>query len=157
MNRLSRRRFVNFSLGLGILAAGFKAPVLWMRQALAAWPEDAFRAPSVSAAIRALFGALTAEESAQVHLSIPGLAEDGAVVPLEIEWELPAVQQIALFAEKNPVPLLASFVPADQRLQGYLATRIKLAESSNVHVVVKSNDKLYSTRRFVTVIKGGCG
>lgn len=104
-----------------------------------------------------MFGALPITESNQVHLAIPRLAEDGAVVPLEIEWELPAAQQIALFAEKNPVPLVASFVPADQYVQGYLATRIKLAQSSTVHVVVKSSDKLYAAHRFVTVIKGGCG
>jgi sulfur-oxidizing protein SoxY len=40
---------------------------------------------------------------------------------------------------------------------GSVGTRIKLAEQSDITVVVKANGKLYSATKFVKVTKGGCG
>ena len=52
-------------------------------------------------------------ESDRITLKIPEIAENGAVVPVTIKTDLPAVESISLFSEKNAYPLLASFMIPD--------------------------------------------
>jgi sulfur-oxidizing protein SoxY len=53
----------------------------------------------------------------------------GAVVPVKIHTDLDKVESINLIAEKNPVPLVASFKLATGVVNPFIATRIKLAQS----------------------------
>ena len=84
------------------------------------------------------------------------LVENGAVVPIKVNTDLPNVVSITILVEKNPNPLIANFnlTPA---CAGFVATRIKVGEPSNITTVVKSNDKLFSKSKFVEVVEGGCG
>lgn len=122
----------------------------------AARPDPAFAARRPELALELLFGDRPMEHSDRVRLDIADLAEDGAVVPVQVETDLEQVSSITLVATKNPVPLVARF-ELDGVLEPSIATRIKLAESAEVVAVVEAGDRLYAARRFVTVTAGGCG
>ena len=77
---------------------------------------------------------------------------------LKDPWILPELlwDRTALIAEKNPVPLVASF-DLGTGAQGFVSTRIKMGKTGDVVAVVKSGGKLYSARKGVKVTIGGCG
>ncbi|MFO1295604.1 MAG: thiosulfate oxidation carrier protein SoxY, partial [Rubrivivax sp.] len=95
-------------------------------------------------------------ESADILITAPEVAENGAVIPIEVVCRIPGAESIALLAEKNPFPLLAHAELANGT-EGYLSTRIKLGESSVVKVVVKAGGKHHIASREIKVTIGGCG
>jgi sulfur-oxidizing protein SoxY len=77
-------------------------------------------------------------------------------VPITLVSELPDVETIWVFVEKNPTPLAARF-NLDKSLEPFVSLRIKMNESCDVVAMVKSGDEFFSTRKKVTVVLGGCG
>jgi sulfur-oxidizing protein SoxY len=153
LNR-SRRRLLAASVSS--VAALPAASWLLSRPVHAAWPHAAFGAKTAQDALRELFGDATIEASDRITITLPDVAEDGAVVPLTIQTDLEPVESIVVVSEKNPVPLIARFDFGADALTDTQATRIKLAESENVIVVVATRDRLYSASRYVEVLIGGC-
>ena len=151
MNRM-RRTFLRILLNGGmLLTATLSVPSrVW-----AMWSEGAFRAIKIEDAMNELLTSDKLTESDRITLKIPEIAENGAVVPVTIKTDLPAVESISIFSEKNAYPLLASFMIPDGTT-AFVSTRVKLAESTLVIAVVKSEGTLYSTRKDVKVIIGGC-
>jgi sulfur-oxidizing protein SoxY len=152
-----RRLFLKGTLAGGAILAVAGLGLIQPRQVLAAWPNDAFHSSSLDEALNKLFGSSTLEASDKVVLKAPGIAENGAVVPISINAEqLQDVESISIFSEKNPTPFVARFnlkpgcVPE-------VSTRIKMGESGDVIAVVKADGKLYSARTNVKVTVGGCG
>lgn len=94
--------------------------------------------------------------SDKINLEIPIIAENGAVVPLSVTSTLENVAQIYLFVEKNPTPLVALF-NLSPVVEAFVSARIKMAETSKVIVVVKTESGLYKTQKQVKVTLGGCG
>jgi sulfur-oxidizing protein SoxY len=121
----------------------------------AMWSESAFRAKTIENAMNELLASNKLTESDRITLKAPEIAENGAIVPVTIKTDLPSVESISIFSEKNTYPLLASFMIPDGTAAS-VSTRVKLAESTFVIAVVKSEGKLYSTRKDVKVIIGGC-
>jgi sulfur-oxidizing protein SoxY len=121
---------------------------------MADWPEKAFLADTVEDALKSLF--LDVETSDKITINAPAIAENGAVVPVEVTADLPKVESITVIAEENPKPLIAKFNFAENA-ESWIKTRIKMAETSNVIVVVKADGKLYTARRLIKVTIGGCG
>ena len=79
----------------------------------AAWPEKAFGSTAADDAMTGLFGTTDTTVSDQISLSAPEIAENGAVVPIEISTTLADVESISIVVPNNPRPLAASFeVPA---------------------------------------------
>jgi sulfur-oxidizing protein SoxY len=154
--RSSRRNFLH-TLALGsacfaTFAAGWLRPL----QALAArWNAAAFDATILANAIRSI-GAVAVTESSQIQLKAPEIAENGAIVPVEITSMIAGTQTIYIFAEKNPQPLVAIF-DIDSSLEPFISTRIKMGESSRIRVMVKAAGKFYVTTQEVKVTIGGCG
>ena len=105
--------------------------------------------------LRKLRGAQAAL-SEHVHVGAPDIAEDGASVFLEIRTDLPDVDGLVLFAENNPQQLIAAFWLAPEVLPD-LKTRIKLAVTSRVWVVARSQGQFYKNQKLVKVTVGGCG
>jgi sulfur-oxidizing protein SoxY len=101
-------------------------------------------------------GSEVTEPSDAINIKAPDIAENGAVVPITISTDMEGIESIALIAEKNPVPLVASF-DLGTGAQGFVATRIKMGKTGDVVAVVKSGGKLYSARKGVKVTIGGCG
>ena len=151
-----RRKFLR-TLVLGsaytaTLAAGWLRPI----QLLAAeWNKVAFDAKVLAEALKNIGGA-SAIESDQILLKAPELAENGAIVPVEITSKIPGTQSIYIVADKNPQPLVAIFDIA-AGLEPFISTRIKMGESSKVRVLVKAAGKFYVATQEVKVTIGGCG
>jgi sulfur-oxidizing protein SoxY len=152
----SRRKFLR-SLALGsacvaAFAAGWLRPV----QLLAAeWNKAAFDAKALADALKSI-GATSVADSDQIQLKAPEIAENGAIVPVEITSRIPGTQTIYIIADKNPQPLVAIFDIASG-MEPFISTRIKMGESSKVRVLVKAGGKFYVTTQEVKVTIGGCG
>jgi len=95
-------------------------------------------------------------QSKDIAITAPDIAENGAVVPIAVTSKIPNTQSISIVAEKNPFPLAATF-DLSGGSEGYVSTRIKMGQTSNVHVVVKADGKLYTAVKEVKVTIGGCG
>ena len=122
----------------------------------AAWPEKAFGSTAADDAMADLFGTTDTTASDQISLSAPEIAENGAVVPIEISTTLADVESISIVVPNNPRPLAASFeVPAGTLAE--VECRIKMGETSDVMAVVKTSSGLFSTSKEVKVTIGGCG
>lgn len=117
---------------------------------------------AVNDEIKKLFGDKKAE-SGKIKLDVPQIAENGLVVPVNIEVESPMsaedyVKAVHVFAEGNPVPQVITyrFTPACGKASA--ATRIRLAQTQNVVCMAEmSNGKLYAAKAEVKVTIGGCG
>lgn len=97
-----------------------------------------------------------AEITPAVDLMSPEIAVDGASITLAFQALLPEVDGFAVFIEGNPQPLAAAFYLAPNVLPE-MKLMIRLAQSSNVHVVARSQGKFYQNLKFVKVTRGGCG
>lgn len=155
-SKMTRRRFLRDSLlmlatvvcGLG----GLLKPVI----AFAARNQEAFSAETETDALSAFFPGQTIRPSDAITISVHDVIENGAVVPVQVTTTLTAVESITLLAGKNPNPLIASFNLGPE-CSGFIATRIKVAEPADIIAIVKSDGELFSARKFVEVIEGGCG
>jgi sulfur-oxidizing protein SoxY len=151
-----RRSFLRRSLYLlATLATG----ITGMLKPLIAFAErnsKAFAAETEKDALDDLFPGLQIEASDAIHIDVRDVIENGAVVPLSITTQLPAAESISILVEKNPNPFIAKF-DLGPGCSGFVATRIKVAQPSDIIAIVQSQGKLYSTRKFVEVITGGCG
>ncbi len=137
---------------LGLLAAGALRP---LRLLAAEWNKPAFDAKALDEALKYV-GAANAIDSDQIQLKAPEIAENGAIVPVEVTSRLPGTQAIYIFADKNPQPLVAIF-DITPGIEPFISTRIKMGESSKVRVLVKAAGKFYVATQEVKVTIGGCG
>lgn len=150
----SRRVVVKAAAALGVLAA-FGAALLRPRQALAARNQSAFEAKSAADAMKAL-GITNPEESKDIVIRAPDIAENGAVVPIDITSNIPGTTRISVFIEKNPFPYTGSF-DFSQGAVPFVHLRAKVGESTPVRVVAAAGGKFYTTAKEVKVTIGGCG
>jgi len=147
------RRSVVKAIAAGGALVG--ASVLMPRIAMAAWTTKAFEAEDQATAMNELLGG-AAEESAEVTLKAPDIAENGAVVPVTVSSSMAGVESMSIFVENNPNPLVAEFlIPAGTDAD--VSTRLRMGKTSKVTAVVKANGKLYSASKEVKVTIGGCG
>ncbi len=136
----------------GLWAAGLLQP---LRALAAEWNKPAFDAKALDEALKSI-GATTPVESSQIQLKAPEIAENGAIVPVEVTSGIPGTQAIYIIADKNPQPLVAIF-DITPGIEPFISTRIKMGESSKVRVLVKAGDKFYVATQEVKVTIGGCG
>ena len=148
-----RRDALRISTVLGLaLAAGLVKPSAALAQE---WGKSAFDAKSINDALKAM-GGIVGATSKEVVINAPDIAENGAVVPFSVSSMLPNVQQIAILVDKNPMPLSANFlIPAGT--EASVSTRLKMAETSKVHALVKADGKWLLATKEIKVTLGGCG
>jgi sulfur-oxidizing protein SoxY len=139
---------------LGLLAA-LGGALLSPLRALAARNQGAFEAKSAVDAMRAL-GMSGAAESKDIEIRAPDIAENGAVVPIDITSNIPGTTSISVFIEKNPFPYTGTFDFAAGAVP-FVHLRAKVGESTPVRVVVAAGGKFYTTAKEVKVTIGGCG
>ncbi|MFN0040651.1 MAG: thiosulfate oxidation carrier protein SoxY [Burkholderiales bacterium] len=153
MTQENRRTFLNFFATFGAAAV---LGLLNATRALAAqWNSRAFDARALEDTLAGL-GATAVEDSDQIVLRTPEIAENGAIVPVEIESRIAGTRFIHVLVDKNAQPLAASFEFADGA-DPFVALRIKMSESSNVRVIVHAAGRFYRTANEVKVTIGGCG
>ena len=153
---IKRRVFLKGSLAAGTVGVAVGAGLLTPQAVVAAWNEAAFQAKSVNDALAAAMGSASDTASDAIKIKAPDIAENGAVVPVSIAAEMPNVESIALLAEGNASPLVATFMLGAGALPD-VSTRIKMGKTSDVIAVVKADGKLMSARKSVKVTIGGCG
>jgi sulfur-oxidizing protein SoxY len=123
--------------------------------ALADWNKAAFDARDMNGALSGIGGA-GAAASGDISVKAPDIAENGAVVPVEITSYIAGTDSIAIIGEKNAMPLIADFKLMNGA-QGFVSTRIKMGATSNVTAIVKAGGKVYKASKEVKVTIGGCG
>lgn len=143
---MKRRHFLQGLLGVLLLPL----------QALAtAWNKSAFDAQALNVAMEAL-GITDAAPSLAIDIVAPDKAENGAVVQVEVTSRIPNTEEILLLVAQNPTPLIARFV-LQAGMQPRMITRIKMADTSDVQVVVKAGNRYYTHSKQVVVLEDGCG
>ena len=150
----ARRLLLKAAGSAGLLTSAVAAGLLKPGRALAEWDSAAFSATRLTDALAAI-GASGATTSLDVVVKTPDIAENGAVVPVEIVTTLPNVESIAILADKNPTPLIVQYTLTD--FDGMLTTRIKMRETAKVRAIVKAGGKLYTSAKEVKITIGGCG
>lgn len=145
-----RRFLLKAGLALAAIAAMPKALLA------AVWPADAFKSDAAAGALKSLFGTDQLAASDQIELGVPTIAENGAVVPIEVSTSLQNVESISIVVPNNPRPLAANFVLSAEVVPE-ISSRIKMGKTSDVIAVVKTEAGLFSTSKEVKVTIGGCG
>ena len=138
-----------------IIAATASALLLPLRAVAALWNKAAFDAIKLDDAAKNL--AINAEiPSKDIEIIAPDRAENGAIVQIEVTSRIPNTEAIAVFVEKNPTALIGNFMFSNGAMP-FVITRIKMAEDSDVKVVVKAGEKYYTNSKKVVVLENGCG
>jgi len=151
-----RRSFLKVAGSLGALATVGAAGLLRSVETWAAtWNKSGFESKAVTDVLNSL-GATGASESKDIVITAPEIAENGAVVPVAVTSKIPNTQQISIIAEKNPRPLMATF-DVSNGSEGYISTRLKMGETSNVWAVVKADGNFFAAKKEVKITVGGCG
>jgi sulfur-oxidizing protein SoxY len=140
----------------GFVAAGLAAGLLRPLVSLAAaWNKDAFGAKTAADALKSL-GASGAATSKDLLIEAPQIAENGAVVPIEITSNIPGTTSISVLVEKNPFPLAARFDFMEGALP-FVKLNVKMGETSDVRVVAEAGGKHFAATQEIKVTIGGCG
>ena len=137
------------------VVAGLLATAGFPQFAQAAFNKAAFDAKSVQDSAKAA-GATSMAESKDVTITGPDIAENGAVVPVGVATSMPKTQQIAILVEKNPSALAAQFIMTPDT-EPFVASRVKMGQTSNVHALVKADGQWFVSTKEVKVTLGGCG
>jgi sulfur-oxidizing protein SoxY len=150
-----RRNVLKGAGSSGVLAAALTAGLLKPTQVLA-WNKAAFEAKDTPGAMKAV-GAASAADNKDLQLKAPDIAENGAVVPIDIVSNIPNTISLAVFVDKNPTPLSAAFNFSNGALPD-VSVRLKMGQTSMVKAVAKTSDgKFYQAQKEVKVTAGGCG
>ncbi|MFB1487623.1 MULTISPECIES: thiosulfate oxidation carrier protein SoxY [unclassified Thiocapsa] len=112
-----------------------------------------FSATTIDDAL-AILGSTSAKDAA-VDLALPGVVEDGAVVPVKVSSTLEGVEEIYVLVASNPYPVAVHFEIPDGT-EPFVSIRLKLAQTGAVYAVVKANGRLYSRVAETRVTVGGC-
>ncbi|MHB8915343.1 MAG: thiosulfate oxidation carrier protein SoxY [Thiobacillus sp.] len=154
MNTL-RRNVLKGAGSASAVAVAVAAGLLKPTEVMAAWNKAAFEAKNMDEAMKGM-GATGAVDSKAIAIKAPDIAENGAVVPVEVTSTLPNTTNISIFAEKNGTPLVGSYTFTNGA-PGYVSTRIKMGTTSMVRAVVTAGGKTYTAAKEVKVTIGGCG
>ena len=81
-------------------------------------------------------------------MELPQIAENGNSVPLNVKVASPMteadhVAAIHVFAERNPRPLVASFHLGPESGRAEISTRVRLAGTQTVNVLVELSGKRF--------------
>ena len=147
---MQRRNFLKIASGVAL------ALLLQPMRALAAmWNKPAFEAIKLNEA-KANLGITQETPSSDIDIVAPDRAENGAIVQIEITSRIPNTESISVLVENNPTALIAHFVFSNGALP-QLVTRIKMADTSDVKVIVKAGGAYFSAAKNVVVLENGCG
>lgn len=152
-----RRRFLKGGASAALLSPLLGAGLLIPSAVLAAeWNKSAFTARNVNDALKA-YGATGAGETRDIVITAPEIAENGAKVEVEITSNIANTRSLAIFADKNPMPL-SSVIEFSGPMLPYVRAQLKLSETQRIRVVAKTSDgKTHVAFREIKVTLGGCG
>lgn len=152
---MNRRTLLKRTLAASAVGVAASAGLLTPGQVLAAYPKGAFTAKDMSSALTESIGSGDYENSDDIKIKAPDIAENGSVVPVTVSSGMSDVESITILADSNNAPMVGSFTLHGS--EPYVSTRIKMGKTGNVVAVVKSGGKLYGAQKEVKVTIGGCG
>jgi sulfur-oxidizing protein SoxY len=152
-----RRKFLKGSVSAALLSPLIAGGLLIPTRVLAAeWNKNAFTVRNISDALKA-YGSGNAAESRDIVINAPEIAENGAKVEVEITSNIANTRSLAIFADKNPMPLSSAFEFSGPVLP-YVKAQLKMAETMRIRAVVKTMEgKSHVAFREIKVTLGGCG
>lgn len=121
----------------------------------AAWKKDWFEAKNVPDTLKAM-GIGAAPDSAEIVITSPDIAENGAVVPVGVASKIAKTDMIALLVEKNP-SMMAGFYDFTADAVPDVSMRVKMGQSSDVIAIVRADGKFFMAKKEIKVTLGGCG
>ena len=146
---MRRRTLLKIGLVQAVAGAALRPLGSW-----AAYPAEAFAATETTAALTSLHGTDLLEDSDQLQIDVPGIAEDPRYVPIRISSTLQNIEAVTVIAEGNNIPLSAHFRLFEP--QDFIASRIKVEQTGVILVVVKADGRLHAARRTVRASTSGC-
>src|SRR5260370_39577121 len=128
------------------LVAAFVFTLVKPLAALAAWNKEAFGAKSAGDALKTL-GITNPVPSNDLSVEVPQIAENGAVVPIEISSAIAGTTALTVVIDKNPFPLITRFDLKEVALP-FVKVNVKVNEPSDVRVlaVAAANDSVRPRR-----------
>ena len=157
---MKRRNFIKSIMAVSAVAV---TPVALMAKdevkAKKKGPNDL----TIEAAIKAITGDKEAKESDKIKLTVPEIAENGAVVPVKVQVDNPMeesnyVKAIHVLNTKNGNARCADVMLTPANGKGYFATRVKLGSTQEIVALVELSDGTFiKTAKSVKVTIGGCG
>ena len=153
----NRRHVISHSAKVAAMLATLGLlPGLAQAQA-ADWNKAAFDVKKMDDLMKSLGVAGAPEESKDVTVTGPDIAENGAVVPVGAGTEKAGVKRLLILVEKNPALLTAMFDITDM-IEPNISTRVKMGQSSDVYAVAMMDDgKVLYAKKEIKVTLGGCG
>lgn len=148
---LNRRNFLGLSLGALAMAT---VPARLSAENFRDSKPKAWTATKVEEAMKEVFGTSATTEGG-IELKAPDIAENGAVIPVDISTNLKATK-IAVFQDANPESTVAVFSIPENAVIDY-GFRIKMAKTGTVTVVAEVDGKLNAVSKLIKVTIGGCG
>ena len=133
---LNRRNFLGLSLGALAMAT---VPARLSAENFRDSKPKAWTATKVEEAMKEVFGTSATTEGG-IELKAPDIAENGAVIPVDISTDLKATK-IAVFQDANPESTVAVFSIPENAVIDY-GFRIKMAKTGTVTVVEEVDGKL---------------
>lgn len=136
---------------------------LWAALAACGWPtsaaagagdDAAFEATTGRDALRALGDVVL--DDPRLTLTLPNVVDNGAVVPVSVEWRVPQVTEVYLVVDGNPNPVAVQF-SVGEGVDPSLSVRLKMAASGTVFAVARAGHRAYAVSRTAQVAVGGCG
>ncbi len=153
---MNRRNFLKNSLITAATITTLAGLMIKPKRVYAGWPKESFDITDLGESIKSVYGHDNLEESSKVKLKVPDIAENGAIVPVNVKTSLDNVESIMLFVENNPQPLSSGY-NFSSKSRPIIGTRIKMGKTSTVMAAVKSNGKIYTSAKEVKITIGGCG
>ena len=157
---MKRRNFIKSMMAVSAVAA---TPMTLMakeeEKAKKKGPNDL----DYTAAVAAITSGKEAKDSDKVKLTVPEIAENGAVVPVKVEVDHPMeeanyVKAIHVLSTKNGNVRCVDVMLTPANAKGYFATRIKLSSTQEVVALVALSDGTFmKAGKSVKVTIGGCG
>jgi len=118
---------------------------------------------SFDEAVKTITDGKEAKESDKIKLTVPEIAENGAVVPVKVHVDHPMdeknyVKAIHVLNKGNSNARCADVMLTPANGKGYFATRVKLSKTQEVVALVELSDGTFiQTAKSVKVTIGGCG
>lgn len=144
---MNRRRFLGLTVASALLAP--------FNTLAAVWNKAAFQANNV-AGVEASLSINQEINSQDIEITAPSHAENGAIVQVAVHSHIPNSEAIAILVDNNPTALIANTM-LYQGAQPWMVTRIKMAETSDIKVIVKSGSQYFTASKHVKVLENGCG
>lgn len=146
---MERRLFLKSAMAGSAVATAVGAGLLIPSTIFAASAN--FKGLSNDAVLRA-----TAIGEGSFKFKAPKIAENGAVVPMEVNAsKMNNVSNISFLVKSNSTPLAASFNFSGAI--GFVSTRVKIGKTSEVDALVTADGSTTKVTKEVKVTIGGCG